>query len=196
MGQKSLRVVRLVSLRGRETAGSHCSTSGWIQASAARVFPFLFTRKWAHMADADILNSSFSPTMSIFNADGLTVNGVIVPVLKTILFPIFVTDLSKSFFIATEGLQIVNIRCVYGVAALSGTLTIEKLTGTTAPGSGTPVLTGTLDLTTTANTVLSGTLVGTQATIQLAPGDRLGMRLAGSLTGILGTILEIDLKRI
>lgn len=147
--------------------------------------------------DSNIRNASgIVSTQSVTNADGLTVNGVIVPVFKTIAVPLIVTDLSKSIYIATEAVQLVAVRCVYGVVTASGTLTIEKLTGTTAPGGGTVVLTGTLDLTTTANTVLSGTLTGTTANLQLAAGNRFGIVLGGVLTGLVGGMVELDLKRI
>lgn len=136
------------------------------------------------------------PTQAVSNADGLTVNSVIVPVYKTIVVPVFVTDLSKAIYIATEAVQVVAVRAVYGVVSASGTLNIEKLTSTTAPGSGTALLTGTLDLTTTANTVLSGALSGTVGNLQLAAGNRIGIVLAGVLTGLVGAVVEIDLKRI
>ncbi len=134
--------------------------------------------------------------LAVTTADKLTVGGVIVPQAVYVNVPLFVTDLTKSVFVATEALQVTAVKAVYGVVSLSGTMALEKLTGTTAPGSGSSMLTGALDLTTTANTVLSGTLTGTTANLQLAAGDRIGCVLGGTLTGLLGCVLTIALKRI
>lgn len=136
------------------------------------------------------------PNMSITPADGLSINTVIVPVVKTVCIPLFVTDASKAILIATENIQITAIRVVYTVATASGTLQVEKLTGTTAPASGTNILTGTLDLTTAANTVLSGALTGTVGNLQLAAGNRLGVVFGGVLTGFVGGLMVIEFKRI
>lgn len=135
-------------------------------------------------------------TQSVSTADGLTVNSVIVPVLKTITYSPIVTDVSKVIFIATEAVQLVAVREVHAVASISGTLQIEKLTSTTAPGGGTTLLTGTVSLSGTANTVATGTLTGTVPSLQLAVGDRIGIVLAGTLTSLVGSLIEIDLKRI
>lgn len=137
-----------------------------------------------------------SKALAVTTADKLTVGGVIIGVNHYISIPLFVTDVSKTVFVAPEALQVTAIRVAYGVVSLSGALTVEKLTSTTAPGSGTAMLTGTLDLTTTANTVLSGALTGTTSTLQLAAGNRIGVVLSGTLTGLIGANLTISLQRI
>lgn len=139
---------------------------------------------------------SVVPTQAVSTPDGLTVAGIIVPVYKTAPVSLFVTDVSKAIYIATEAVQLVAVRVVFGIASVSGTLNIEKLTGTTVPGSGTALLTGTISLAGTANTVLSGTLSATTADLQLAAGNRIGIVLAGTLTSLVGAVVEIDLKRI
>lgn len=131
----------------------------------------------------------------VTTADKLTVGGVIVPQQVYLSVPIFATDVNKTIFVATEAVQVTAVRAVYGVLAVAGTLTVEKLTGTTAPGSGTAMLTGTLDLSGTANTVLSGALTATTSTLQLAAGDRIGCVLA-TLTGLVGCSVTIVLKKI
>lgn len=134
--------------------------------------------------------------LAVTTADKLTVGSVIIPQTKTIVWSPFATDLTQAFFIADEAYQVTAVRAVFGVASISGTLQIEKLTSTTVPGSGTSMLTGTLSLAGTANTVLSGTLSGTVGNLQLAAGDRIGGVLAGTLTSLLGAVVTLTLKRI
>lgn len=135
--------------------------------------------------------------LAVTTADKLTVGGIIVPQQLYVSVPLFVTDLSKAVFVAPEAFQVTAVRAVYNVAGgVAAVLGVEKLTGTTAPGSGTALLTGSLDLTTTANTVLSGVLTGTTADLQLAAGNRIGIVLGGVLTGLLGCVVTIGLKRI
>jgi hypothetical protein len=78
------------------------------------------------------------------------------------------------------------VSTIFATASSSGTLTVEKLTGTTAPGSGTVLLTGTLALSGTANTVANGTLIATVASLTLAIGDRIGIVIAGTMTSLVG----------
>lgn len=134
-------------------------------------------------------------TLAVTTADKLTVGGLIVPQFIYLSVPIFATDVSKSVFVATDAVQVVAIRVVYGVLAVAGTLNLEKLTGTQAPAGGTTMLTGDIALTGTANTVLSGTLTSTTADLQLAAGNRIGIPLA-TLTGLVGCTVTIVLKRI
>lgn len=106
------------------------------------------------------------------------------------------TAVSRSMYIALAAFQLVNVSLVFGTASASGTFTIEKLTGTTAPGSGTALLTGTISTAGTANTVLNGVLIATVASLQLAVGDRLGAVFAGTETGLVGLDILVTLKRI
>lgn len=94
-------------------------------------------------------------------------------------------------FIAPRAVRIKSFKAVFATASTSGTVTATKDTGTTAPGGGTAILTGTVSLAGTANTVVSGTLVATAATLQLAAGDRLSLTLAGTLTNLAGACIQI-----
>lgn len=144
-----------------------------------------------------VTNTSNSvATQAVTTADGLTVGGIIVPIIEYITYAPIVTDVSKAIFVAIEAIQVTSVREVHGIASVSGTLQIEKLTGTTAPASGITMLTGTINLAATANTVVSGTLTGTTSTLQLAAGDRIGIVLAGTLTSLVGSIIQITFKRI
>lgn len=106
------------------------------------------------------------------------------------------TDTTRNIFIADAAYLVTAVREVHGTASSSGTLNIEKLTGTTAAGSGTAMLTGTISLAGTANTVLSGTLTATTATLTLAAGDRIGGVLAGTLTNLAGCVVVLTMQRI
>lgn len=106
-------------------------------------------------------------------------------------------DVSHVIFISDSNYQVSSIKVVWGVAGGAGAvLDVEKLTGTTAPGSGTSMQTGSVDLTATANTVTTPTLTGTVATLQLATGNRIGIKLGGILTGLVGCNVTILLGRI
>ena len=106
-------------------------------------------------------------------------------------------SVSSAIFVADAAYQVTSVKCVWGVAGgAAAALTVEKLTSTTAPGSGTALLTAAFDLTTTANTVGTGTLTATAADLLLASGDRLGAKLTGVLTGLVGCSLAIILKKL
>lgn len=106
------------------------------------------------------------------------------------------TDVSQVIWISDASYVITAVRQVHGVASVSGALNIEKLTGTTASGSGTALLTSTLDLSLVANTVRSGSLTSNAADKSLVTGDRIGAVLSGTLTGLVGCVLAISLQRI
>jgi len=94
------------------------------------------------------------------------------------------TSTSQDLLIAPYPLQVSGVSVTFGTASSSGTADLVKMTGTTAVGSGTTTLTGTMSLAGTANTPVNGTLVSTLATLQLAKGDRLGLKLGGTLTSL------------
>lgn len=103
---------------------------------------------------------------------------------------------NQSGFIADATYQVTGVQAVWATASTSGTVAIEKLTGTTAPGSGTTMQTGTINTAGTANTVTAGTLVGTASTLQLAVGDRIGLVFSGTQTNLVGLVVMVFLKRI
>lgn len=105
---------------------------------------------------------------------------------------------SQAIFIPDNGssYQVVGVQAVFGTASTSGTVTIEKLTGTTAPGGGTALLTGTVSLAGTANTVLTGTPLTNTSTLTLASGNRLGIVFGGTLTNLVGLCVVVSLKRV
>lgn len=103
------------------------------------------------------------------------------------------TDATRAIFICTRAMRLKAASSVFTTASSSGTWTVEKLTGTTAPGSGTALLTGAINLSGTANTVANGTLIATVASLTFAAGDRLGIVIAGTMTNLVGGIGTVTL---
>ena len=81
------------------------------------------------------------------------------------------------------------------VGGAAAVLSVEKLTGTQAPGGGVATMVGTISLTNTVNTVQSATLSATPANLKFATGDRIVLTLGGTLTGLVGAVV-ILLRRI
>lgn len=102
------------------------------------------------------------------------------------------TDATRTVFVATHPCKVIAVSEVHSTASSSGTLTLEKCTGTTAPGSGSVLLNATVSLAGTANTVLSG-LVLTTGVATLAVGDRLSVKIAGTMTSLAGSLVTIML---
>jgi hypothetical protein len=102
------------------------------------------------------------------------------------------TDATRVTLIATRAMQLTSVKISFTTASSSGTVTVEKLTGTTAPGSGTVLLTTPLLLSGTANTVQSGVLIATLASLQLAAGDRFGIVIAGTMTNLVGGMISTE----
>lgn len=95
------------------------------------------------------------------------------------------------FFIAIKPCEVLLVKQIHGTASTSGTVTVEKLTGTTAKGSGTAI-TNAMSTSGTANTVATATLVA--GTTQLAIGDRLAIKNGGTLTNGKDLQLTVYLK--
>lgn len=148
------------------------------------------------------LNAAGTGTISLIglnSSDEVVVgpNAVVLPTAEHFTANLdAATAVSRSIYIAAVALQVANVNIVFGTASASGTFTIEKLTGTQAPGGGTVMLTGTISTAGTANTVLPGTLVATLATLQLAAGNRIGAVFSGTETGLVGLNISITLQRI
>lgn len=103
------------------------------------------------------------------------------------------------FFIVPFTCTLSSFKEVHQTAGSDGgavTLTLEKLTGTTAPDSGSVMLASTLSLKATANTVQIGTLTTTLANRNLAIGDRLCLKDAGVLTSVANVTVLCELTLI
>ncbi len=101
------------------------------------------------------------------------------------------------FFTAHFPCEVLRVSVIWttaGAGAGSPTLQIEKLTGTTAPDSGVLLLTGTVALTGTANTVNWPALTMTKANRVLEKGDRLCIKDGGTPNDLRGLHVEVELK--
>lgn len=106
------------------------------------------------------------------------------------------------FFIAADPCVVTGFTEVHTTAGTDvGTVTIqlEKLTGTTAPGSGTVLLNTALSMKATANTVQTGSLVTSSnpavqnTTTYLAKGDRLALKRAGVFSDVANVTVVVKL---
>lgn len=99
---------------------------------------------------------------------------------------------NQTFFVAPHAMRIVGINQIHTVAAGgTSTLTVEKITGVVAPGSGTTTMTGSFNLNATANTFQTATLTATAANALLAVGDRLGVVFANAIQSSAGVTVSV-----
>ncbi|NBW07805.1 MAG: hypothetical protein EBR82_07240 [Caulobacteraceae bacterium] len=104
----------------------------------------------------------------------------------------------QCFFTATKNMLITRIDYVHsalGTDASAVNVQVTKDTGTAAPGAGTDLLTNNsnagFDCKGAINTVQNGTLTATAANLRLAPGDRLSVDFAGTLTALAGVVITV-----
>lgn len=97
-------------------------------------------------------------------------------------------------FTARYPMEILRVTACWSVKSTSGTLQLEILTGTTAPGAGSTVLVTPISTAGTANTVNTVEGTGLTATRTLAEGDRLAFIDAGTLTGLVGLHVTLYCK--
>ena len=101
-------------------------------------------------------------------------------------------------FVADADYELAGVRIVPTVAGTDAgavSADVVKASGTTAVGSGTTMLTSTLDLKGTANTLVTRTLTATLANRRLAAGERIGINFTGVLTAAVG-LIQLNLKRV
>lgn len=141
-----------------------------------------------------------SSTLLVTDADKLKVGGVIIPQQIPIAWSGLAT---ATAFLATAAYQLTAVSLVYSTAESTASnlrVQVTKDTGTDAPGAGTALLTDNtnagLSVKATANTVQSGTLTGTGASLQLAAGNRLAIKFETTKTELAGLIVALSLKRI
>lgn len=144
-------------------------------------------------------NENIPPLVQIGNT-----NAPLIEEVVSVINLAAASTAGQDVFVAPPGQtwQVTGVQATFGTTSTSGTLDVVKSTGTTAVASGTSVLTGTVSLAGTANTPVSGTVTANPITAQLVgsatatSGDRLGIKLAGTLTGLVNCLVQIRLKRI
>lgn len=112
-------------------------------------------------------------------------------------------QIDRNFFIANQAYQVTGVRYVHVTPeTTAATLFVQltKDTGTAAPGAGTDLLTNNtnagFDGKAAANTVQTGTLTGTVASLQLAAGDRLGIDYSVATNELVKVTVTVTLKKI
>jgi hypothetical protein len=100
------------------------------------------------------------------------------------------------FFNVPFPCEVISVReshTTAGSDAGTVTVTVEKLTGTTAPGGGVTLLSSALSLKATANTVQTGTLTLTKNDRRFLAGHRLAALLSGTPTAVANMVLTVEL---
>lgn len=132
--------------------------------------------------------------MSLFSNEHMDTSGGIIQTQEYAQFILTAATVSQIIFACPVGqaFKVLEVRSIFSTTSTSGTVKIEYLTGTTAPGSGT-AQTGAIALSGTANT-----LVVTAPTAQtvLNPGDRLNAIVAGTMTGLVGGFVQVTVVRV
>src|SRR5512147_2818047 len=101
------------------------------------------------------------------------------------------TPADQNLLVSKEAWKLISVDYTSTVAGTDGsavTLQLTKCTGTTAPASGTALMSATIDLKTVANTTVAGTLVSNQSTLSFSAGDRIAADVTGTTTAVDGII--------
>lgn len=117
--------------------------------------------------------------------------------------PLNADCVDQSFFIADRAYK---VKAIYEIHATAGNdagavnVQVTKDTGTDAPGAGTDLLTNNtnagFNMKGTANTLQTGTLTATAASLLLAAGDRLSVDFAGVVTTLAGVSVQVVLEQV
>lgn len=104
---------------------------------------------------------------------------------------------ATSIFISNGEYTVTGVKAVWSTkSSVNATIDVTKDTSTNAPGAGTTVLSATVDATATANTVASPALSATSTVLRLTAGDRLAVKLGGTLTSLAGVVVVVSLQPI
>lgn len=139
-----------------------------------------------------------STGISITTVDKLTVDGIIVPQYKDFRISLDANSVTQIGFIVHDAMQLHAVSEAHVVGSTSGTLMLRNCTSGQAAASGLEMLTGTIDLSTTAtaNTPQAGVLHGTTANLQVAAGSMIQLEIAGTMAGLVGSCLTLTFMRI
>lgn len=107
--------------------------------------------------------------------------------------------IDQNVFCAHKAFEVVAVSACWGTAestAATLTLQVEKLTGTTAPGSGTELLSSSIDCKSTANTVNYGTLITTPENLLLSRGHRLAVDFSAAANELADVAVNVILRQV
>ena len=106
-------------------------------------------------------------------------------------------DLSdQAFFIANRPMTIVAAKAIHSTLGTNGsavTFQLTKDTGTDVPGAGTDLLSAAISLKAAINTVQELAFATTPGLLRLAPGDRISIDFAGTLTAVAGLVVTVEI---
>ena len=121
------------------------------------------------------------------------------PIFEVCFAPGTIAD--AAFYLAQAPCKVVGVSYIHSTAGTdAGAVNVQltKDSGTAAPGAGTDLLTNNtnagFNCKGTANTVQTGALVTTDATLTLAAGDRLALDFAGTTTALAGVVVSVRLQ--
>lgn len=102
---------------------------------------------------------------------------------------------STGFFVADRDYHVHAIEAFWTTAESTGAMDVQvqRLQGTEAIASGDDLLSAVIDATGIAETVTSGTLVTTSATLDILDGNRLGVELTVTPNEIVGLVVTVTL---
>lgn len=120
---------------------------------------------------------------------------------RVLAIPIIAGEVSKHVFIADRAYKVKSIEEIHSVVSTAAnTLTIRKILAASASAPNAAaganvkeLLSAGLDLKSTVDTVVTGTLTGTAADLNLADGDKVSFALSAATTGLAGCVVTIVL---
>ena len=104
---------------------------------------------------------------------------------------------TQGIFLANRDMTITGVSMIWSAPGTNGgtvTMDVTHETSTTAPGSGTSILTAAQSVKGAANTVVNPALTATVAQLQLLAGDRLSLKTTGTLTGLAGLVVCVYMQ--
>lgn len=116
------------------------------------------------------------------------------PVIVHQTYSLAADMVSGNFFVADRAYEVMEVAESHDVPSTSGTLMIQRLQGTEAPGSGDDLLTATIDLSAADDTVVRPALTATVNDRRLERGDRLAAEFAGTVTSGVAVAVTVVLK--
>jgi len=130
-------------------------------------------------------------TIAVNDADGLTVNGQIVPVYETLVFPIGASSVDEYVFVADDLWYLVKVEEIHvaagtEVAPIAANLTIRICDDGEAVTGGINSTITPIPLDSAANTFNTASLNSSNVAIQ--NGDMIAFDYAGTLTGLRGAV--------
>lgn len=154
-------------------------------------------RKMATVSDMGyICQSKFADRLSVETADGLTIDGAIIPSSFTVSSGALSAGAAGSYpiFIAPAACQILSVKAVPNVdASAQADITVQKV------HAATPVetLSAAINLNASGDLVpVAGTLTATAANLVLAAGDVVRVTLTGAATSLANAIVTVEFKRV